>query len=183
MCISEVKDLAEVVQSILTSSSILIGGSWAFYRFILQQERFPNINFTTDIMVIGQQGTFLIVELIATIENKGKAQHKMSEIGFDLNAMFEGDPIESKEEWGGQIDFPHRLIFGSYLPKHQKYFFVDPGTTAKYSYLTKVPLFTSYLILHSNFMYSTRKDSMHTAEKTIKINPEEFVSRSPNLQI
>ncbi len=172
MTFLEFKDLAEALQAVLTSLSILIGGSWVVYRFVLQQERFPNINFTTDINIVGKQGNFWLAELTATIENKGKAQHKMSKIGFDLNAMFVDDPVESEERWGGQINFPHSLTIGSYLPKHQKYFFVDPGTEAKYSYVTKIPLNTSYLLLHSNFAYSTRKNKMHTAEKTIRVNIE-----------
>ena len=146
------KETLEIIQSILTSILIFIGSGWVLYRFILQQERFPNINFTTDINIIRKQSDCWIVELIANVENKGKAQHKMSEFGFDLNAMYEQDEVQSKEEWGGQVDFSHRLILGSYLPKHQKYFFVDPGTTAKYSYITKVPLSTRFLMLHSNLM-------------------------------
>jgi len=172
MTLSDYNELASTIQAIFTSLSIVIGGSWVFYRFVLQQERYPNINFTTDINIIGEQGAYWIVELTATIDNKGKAQHKMSKIGFDLNALFDDDPVLSDEKWGGQIDFPHRLIWGSYLPKHQAYFFVDPGTQAKYSFLTKVPLNSSYLILHSNFIYSNRKNKMHTAEKTIKVEPE-----------
>ena len=169
MTFSEFKELAEALQAILTSLSILIGGSWIFYRFILQQERFPNINFTTDINIIGKQGDFWIVELLAVIENKGKAQHRMSKIGFDLDAIFKDDSLDLEDKWGGQINFPHRLVKGSYL-QHQRYFFVDPGTEAKYSYLTKVPINTSYLLLHSNFTYSKRKNTTHSAEKTIKID-------------
>jgi len=179
MILSEFKELAEIIQAVLTSLSIIIGGSWVFYRFVLQQEMFPNINFTTDMNMIGKQGDFWIVELTATIENKGKAQHKMSKIGFDLNAMFEDDPVEIEEKWGGQINFPHRLAWGSYLPKHQKYFFVDPGTEAKYSYLTKVPLNASYLLLHSNFIYSKRKNKMHTAERSIQVNKKD-IETMPN---
>ena len=62
--------------------------------------------------MIGQQGEFWVIELTATIENKGKAQHKMSAIGFDLNAMFNGDQVKSEEKWGGQINFPHRFNKG-----------------------------------------------------------------------
>ena len=69
----------------------------------------------------------------------------MSKFGFDLNAMFDDDLVISEEKWGGQIDFPHQLIRGSYLPKHQDYFFVDPGTQAKYSFVTQIPLNSSYL--------------------------------------
>ena len=164
------KEIAELAQIVIATLSIIIGAIWVVYRFILQKERFPKINFTTDINVIGKQGDSYIIELIAVIENIGKAQNKMSNFGFDLNAMLEDDKVQSKEKWGGQIDFPHQLISGSYLPENYKYFFVDSGTIAKYSYLTKAPLSATYLILHSRFVYSNRKSKAHTAEKTIKLN-------------
>jgi hypothetical protein len=169
MTVTEFKDWADILTSALTSLSIIIGGGWVFYRFILQQERYPNINFTTDINIIGKQDNYWIIELIALIENKGKAQHRMKDFGFDLNAISTDETVETKEEWGGQVDFPNRLASGSYLPKHQGFFFIDPGTTAKYSFITKVPENTSFLILHSNFLYDNRKGFMHTAEKTIQL--------------
>ncbi len=170
MTIKEIKETAELVQIVIATLSIIIGAFWVVYRFILKKERFPKINFTTDINVIGKQDNFYIIELIAVIENIGKAQHKMSNFGFDLNAMLEDDKVQTKEKWGGQIDFPHQLITGSYLPPNYEYFFIDSGTVAKYSYLTKVPSSTTYLILHSRFVYSNRKNQAHTAEKTIKLN-------------
>ena len=170
MTITEMKGIAELAQIVIATLSIIIGAAWVVYRFILQKERFPKINFSTDINIIGKQDDFYIIELIAVIENIGKAQHKMSDFGFDLNAMMGNDKVLSKEKWCGQIDFPHQLIKGSYLPKDYKYFFVDSGTVAKYSFLTKAPLSATYLILHSRFVYSNRKNKAHTAEKTIKLN-------------
>jgi hypothetical protein len=169
MTLIEFKDLAGIITSILTSLSIIIGGGWVIYRFILQQERFPNNNFTTDINVIGKKDKYWIIELCAFIENKGKSQHRMKEFGFDLNAIFLNDKIETDERWGGQVNFPQEIVTGSYLPKQCKYFFIDPGTEAKYSYIAKVPESATFLILHSYFQYFRRKGYGHTAEKTIKL--------------
>lgn len=84
MTFAEFKNYTEIATSILTSLSILIGGCWVFYRFILQQERYPNINFSADINVIGKQNKYWIIELISIIENNGKAQHRMNEFTFEL---------------------------------------------------------------------------------------------------
>ncbi len=169
MTLSEINDLTGIITSILTSLSILIGGVWVIYKFILQQERYPNINFLTDINVIGKQDGVWIIEIIALIENKGKAQHKMKDFKFDLNALFYNDKVGSSDKWGGQVNFIHPISSGSYLPKHADYFFIDPGTTAKYSYVTMVSEKVSFLILHSNFTYYNRKGYAHTAEKSIQI--------------
>jgi len=44
------------------------------------------------------------------------------------------DPVEERAEFGGQVYFPHKLIDASFLPKHYRYFFIDPGVKARYSY-------------------------------------------------
>lgn len=158
-----------IFQSIVTALSLIIGAFWVLWRFLLAQERYPNIEFTADINPIGVQNGVLIVELIAYIENKGKAQHKMNRLGFDLNALMPGDPAVSDLRWGGQINFPTEAARGSFLPADMKYFFVDPGTKAKYSYIAGVQENAQFLILHCNFDYVRRGKTFHTAEKTIRV--------------
>ena len=164
-----------VFQSILTTLSFLVGAIWLLWRFVLAQERYPNIEFTADINPIGIQGGVLIVELIAYVENKGKAQHKMDRFGFDLNALMPGQVAGSDPRWGGQIDFPTEVAKGSFLPAQMKYFFVDPGTRAKFSYVAGVREDTQFLILHCKFNYKGRGKTVHTAEKTIRIMGREVV--------
>ncbi len=169
MSLADYKVISEIAKNVLMGLSIIIGASWAVYRFILQKERYPNINFTTDIVIIGTQDGNWIVELIATIENKGKAQHRMNQCGFDLNAIFENEILERSDKWNGQLNFPNKISQGSFLPGHIGYFFVDPGTSAKYSHVTTIPMNASYAILHSNFGYTNRNGAIHTAERTIKM--------------
>jgi len=40
----------------------IIAGIWVFWRFILAQEIYPNIEFTADINVIGVQGAYRILD-------------------------------------------------------------------------------------------------------------------------
>ncbi len=172
--LSYYKNIADILKSIATVISFIVGGIWVYLRFIRQQEKYPNIDFTADINVVGQQGGFWIVELIAFIENKGKAQHKMEEFNFDLFSISSEEVIETNERWGGQVDFKTLIVKGSFLPERFNFFFVDPGTSAKYSFIAKVPSSASFLILHSNFKYSNRNNYGHTAERTIKLSMEEL---------
>ena len=101
------KDYATVLQSIATVISFIIGGIWVYMKYIRQQEKYPHIEFFADINFVGKQQGFWIVELIASIENKGKVEHKINEFGFDLNALYCEDKIDVSQEWGGQGNFPH----------------------------------------------------------------------------
>src|SRR5687768_5677883 len=132
MAPDDFNNIASGIQAIITSLSIIIVGIWTYKRFILQQERYPNLMFTSDIDFIGKQNNEWLVEIVAHIENKGKAQHKMTNFNFDLNALFLNDKLILTEKWGGQVDFPNQITKGSFLPASRSFFFIDPGTTAKY---------------------------------------------------
>ena len=118
---------------------------------------------------VGKQGDFWIVELIGTLENKGKVQHKIGQFNFDLSAITEDDRIEVSEKWGGQVDFAHKVLEGSFLPHEFGFFFIDPGVKAKYSYIARVPTNSTFLIFHCWFSYRDERGYSHTAERTVKV--------------
>ena len=169
MTFEQFEKLSSGLQSIATIISFIVGGIWVYQRYILQQEPYPNINFTADINVIGKQDEYWIVELIALIENKGKAQHKMEQFEFDVYGVNKKDKLEDDERFGGQVAFGHLIKKGSFLPIKWKYFFVDPGTSAKYSFLSRIPEDISFIVLHTSFTYHNRNSAGHTAEKTISL--------------
>jgi len=169
MTIENWKNVAAALQSIATIASFIIGGIWVYLRFIRQQEKYPNIEFLADIEFLGFQNDWWLVEIIASIENKGKAQHKMNEFRFDLNALYPDDPIEVSKKWGGQVNFPRLIAEGSFLPEKFSFFFLDPGTKAKYSYIARIPKQARFVILHCWFKYDDDRGYSHTSEKTVAV--------------
>jgi len=169
MTIEDYKLLAETFESVATIISIIVGGIWIYMRFVRQQERYPNIISTADINTIGKQGDYWIIELIAILENKGRSQHKMDIFNFDLYAIKKGDEIEDDSNFGGQVKLQHLIKKGSFLPSGMDFFFIDPGTSAKYSFLVRVPLDSTFVVLHTNFKYLNRKNYGHTAERTVML--------------
>jgi len=168
MTIETWEKLTSVILSVITSLSFIIAGIWAYRRFIIQQERYPNLNFTADINVIGKQNNEWLVEVLAFVENTGKAQHKIREFWFNLDLIYKMDPLTLSPKWGEQVEFTE-FIERSFLPEHIRFFFVDPGTTAKYSYIAKIPDNASFALLHCHFKYSDSRRYGHSAEKTIKL--------------
>jgi hypothetical protein len=94
----------------------------------------------------------------------------MEELNFDLNALLPSDPVLADQRWSGQINFPHEICKGSFLPARYKSFFADAGTRAKYSYIVRAPKEATFLMLHCQFEYVGRGKTGHTAEKTIKVS-------------
>lgn len=169
MTLEQWKNLAAALQSFATAISFIAGGIWVYFRYIRQQENFPNIEFSADVDLIGEQGDWFIVELIGIIENKGKVQHKMEEFEFDLNAINSQDTIDVSNDWGGQVHFPNLVAKGSFLPKSYSFFFIDPGVRAKYSYIARVSKDATFLIFHCWFNYVDGRRFGHTAERTVSL--------------
>jgi hypothetical protein len=173
--IEEWKNLAATAQSVATMGSFVVGGAWVYRKYIRQQERYPNIEFSADIQFIGVQAGYWIAELIATVENKGKAQHRMEEFAFDLNGIERGKAIQSDQRWGNQVDFPVPIAEGSFLPGQFRCFFIDPGVRAKYSYITRIPVTVAFVILHCWFKYGDNRRFSHTAERTVLVSNESAI--------
>src|SRR5437764_6890490 len=119
-----------------------------------------------EIRVVGKHSEGWIVELVAVITNKGKVQHRLETFEFDLNALDFTDPVELRTEWGNQVHFPHLITKGSFLPDGTQYFFIDPGSTARYSHVTRVPPTVQFVILHAWFEYPGKIKLHHAAETT-----------------
>lgn len=176
-----VRNYAQAMQSALTPLALIVGGIWAFRKFVLRQEQYPHIETSADINFIGKHKDHWVIELIAWVENKGTAQHKMTEFDFDLYHLLPHFSLEENEQIGGQV--PHLTKKGSFLPRGHRLFFVDPSVKAKYSYITKVPAGASMLILHWWFKYADGRGYGHAAEIT-KLVPkkevEEWVLHRPD---
>ncbi|SRR6266404_2613870 len=167
MTYGQLRDLAGAIESVVKVAALGIGGYWAYSRFVRQREKYAFIEFTVNLLFIGKQEGWWIVEVIADIQNKGKVQHRISNFNFDLAAIFQEDKMETSEEYGGQVFFPHQVAKGSWLPAKFNHFFIDPGTKAHYSYIARIPEAASFAILHGWFDYTDQKAS-HTAEKSGK---------------
>ncbi len=173
-----IKNLAAAIQSIATTASLVIGGFWVYRKYVRQVEKYPHIESTADVNFIGDQDDYWIVEFAGILENKGNVRHKIENFYFDVNALFTDDPVETREEWGGQVHFPHKIIEGSFLPKRSSYFFIDPGIKARYSFNGRVPKRTTMVVFHCWFKYVDQPGHGHSAEKVALVPNERASARS-----
>lgn len=159
-----------IIESILTSLAILIGGGWAFYRFILNREGSPKIEFNLDLRVLGRENGNILLEVISIIENKGRVRHRVRDFTFSLLILKKEQKIEKGDE---RINNQLLLEKGdkiSWFPK-KKWFstYVDPGVTQHYTHLTYVSEEVKYISIYSRYRTIFTK-SFRTAQKTFSIS-------------
>jgi len=159
-------NLASGVESLVTAGAVIAGGVWALRRFGIAREGHPHIQFSADVTFITSHADWWIVELVAVVENKGRARHEIREFDFDLYALGEADPVEPAAEYGNQVRFPQLVTRGTWLTGDYNYFFIEPGVAAKYSHIARIPMTARAVVLHAWFRYPDGRHG-HTAERTI----------------
>ncbi len=75
---------SEIIKNVVTTIAILIGGAWTIYRFGINRERHPKLQFDLLLNVLGKTEQHYIVELTATIENKGLTRLYIEDFIFHL---------------------------------------------------------------------------------------------------
>ena len=176
--LSKLKDFVEILQAVISSTAIVVAGWWAYRRYYVQAESHPHIATSCQIKFIGLQRGQWMIELIATLENKGKVEHRFKDFTFDLNGIRKCDSLVQSIQWGGQINFPIALAEGSLLPSDFQFFSLGPGVTGNYSFVTSVPDDIKFLILHCRFRYMDRLSYSHSMECT-QIVPQPPVATPP----
>jgi hypothetical protein len=171
MSIDEFKTSCESVQSILTSIAIAAGGFWTYWKFVWSRENRPKIEFNISLNEIGALNEKIIVEIIATIENKGIARHWISEFTVDVFYLTSEDEVKlGSEKINGQVEFrklnPEKIYL---VPKKWDGSFIDSGIKQDYTYLYYVPEKAKYVTISSQFKYAELKSDFHTAQRTFRL--------------
>lgn len=140
---------------------------------ILHRRNAEQINFSVAVRFVSLQREDWLVELAAIIENNGTVRYSTSDFTFELRCLYPEDPLTpGGAEIGGQVYVPHVLAAGSWLPQDWSATLIEPGLTARYSYVTSVPRRATAVLLHGAFRYESAEDkNRHTAE-TLEAVPQ-----------
>jgi hypothetical protein len=164
------KENIELIKNIAEIIAILIGGGWAFWKFVIQREGKPKIEFTVDFEVIGIHQQEYLAEIIAELQNKGLVREKIYDFTFDLLYLVDTDNlVEGGDEILKQVAFNKRISRQRWFPKIWDYTFADPGIVQRYRYITHLPLNTKFALVRSSFKYTDKSSDFQAAQKTFKV--------------
>lgn len=161
------KTLAETIQAFVTSLGIVLGGVWAFWKFIIQRRHHSKIEFDVNINFLGHQDNNILIEVIALVENKGDVRHNLSDFKFDLAVLKKGDKIVNGDDRiNNQVLIPHLIIKNQYwIPPNWIKSFIDPSIKQNFTYFTCIPDDSTFVLLFATFKYPKTKNEFHTAQR------------------
>src|SRR6185369_11572056 len=84
---------SEFFKNVLTCLAITVGGVWTFWRFILNGDGKPKIQFDIDLRVVGRQDSKILTEAMAIVHNKGQVRHIIKNFFLDILILKKNEPI------------------------------------------------------------------------------------------
>jgi hypothetical protein len=166
----------EAIKNILTSLAILVGGVWTIWRFVLQREGNAKIQFDVDFVVVGELKNEYVVEVVATVENKGSVRHYVNDFKFDLLYLSDKHKIvDGDDRINGQLLFEKVIDKRYWIPPSWYNSFIDAGVVQRYTYITHLPSEAKFVTVYAQFKYPSFirflpfLKTFHTAQRTFKI--------------
>jgi hypothetical protein len=159
----------KAASSLATFLAVVIGGVWAYVKFVRRREHAPRVDFTVEVGFVGEQREHWLVDIQAFVNNEGLVRHTFRVFDFELRCLYDEDAVlDGGDEIGGQTLIPHLLRHGSWLPEGWGESFIEPGLRTRYSYVASVPRRASFVLLHGELEYGDGRVT-HTAERLLQV--------------
>jgi hypothetical protein len=180
---SELQSFAAAIQSFVTVLAVVIGGIWAFWKFVVQGEGRAKLQIELAIRQPCVHQNKRLVELVAYIENKGKVRHWVKDFYFNFYSLQPSDQLIENDSRNSQVLFQNNLKDKIYwIPNEWMESFIEPGIRQEYTYITSVPLEATSVLLYSEFRYSDEVRGFHTVQRVFPLLPVEEIGREQDAQ-
>jgi hypothetical protein len=185
-----VSNYAGVILGCLNFLALVVGGIFAYRRFILQREEHPKIAFDLEVAFLARQNNQILVEVSPVLTNVGLVRHSIDPETFTISLRYltATDLLqEGGVELNHQIQFPHSAKVHTKGDKDNTHAsttkrmlvpadwgdtFVDPGVTQRYSYVMAVPSDAVCLLVRARFDYLDLESAFHGAQRAFKVPVE-----------
>ena len=166
------------LSDVITLTFLVGGGLWAWWRYRVQAEGVPRVDFSVDVQFVGVQKTDWLVEILGHVTNRGLVPQRMNSLEFEIRYLDRFDAVVYTEEYRGQVIVPTILKQGSWIPAGNRTSMVLlPGISLRYNYVYRVPRTASFVLLHGRLDYPDHKAPLR-ADRLLKVpDPHAFVGR------
>jgi hypothetical protein len=167
------KNVAEGIQSIITSVALIGGGIWALWRFVLHRESATKVDLDIDLSFVLKQGASWIVEGVAFVKNTGNVRLDFNAFTYELHYALPSDDFRSETTEEGitkETALPAdslRLSFKHSWLEDCHYMYLEPGERSRYSFLASLPADSTMVVLICEF-YDANED-VESVKKTYPV--------------
>lgn len=152
------------IPSVVTAVAVVCAGAWSLFRFGISRESYPKLQFDLELNQLGKSRNRNIVELIATITNKGISRQYIHLFKFNILVFDDTMPFDV-----GDSKIEKRLKFQELekglnwvSTKHPT--FIDGGMSHRFAYVTSLDENIKFVMLYSKFDQDEKKWGMKRSE-------------------
>ncbi|MCB9450933.1 MAG: hypothetical protein H6672_05805 [Anaerolineaceae bacterium] len=170
MSLDQFETITQIVQALVTSLAIVVGGLWALRKYVFQREGSPRIDFSVDVNFVGVHKDCWVIEILGMLKNHGGVPHKITDLSFNLRYFDTTDSlVEGPDDINQQLLIPNISKRGVWTPARSKEpMIILPGVTLRYSYLHWIPPTAKFLLLHGLLKYH-ESGLEHRADAVLKV--------------
>jgi hypothetical protein len=175
------KNVAEGIQSIITSAALLGGGIWALWRFVLMRESATKVDLDIDLSFVVKQGANWMLEGVALVKNPGSVRLDFEAFTYELHYALSSDHFGSQTMEEGiakETTLPAdslRLKFKRSWLEDCKSMYLEPGERSRYTFLASVPADATMVLLLCEF-YDANQD-VESVRKSYAVPPSCNINR------
>ncbi len=169
----DIKAWIGVIQGLLTMSATLVGGLWAWSKFVLERGLMPPSQMEISMRKLGTSISGILVEFSVDIRNKGSSALVVSDLRIRLRYLKRDDELktidDSSKRAFGRVNFLHAHVIESNQSGGSKSgefvlipydTFVQPDVDQSYTFATVLPATSEYVWARASFHYELRASKM-----------------------
>ncbi|MEO6131002.1 MAG: hypothetical protein ABIQ02_04080 [Saprospiraceae bacterium] len=150
--------------SFITAVTVVCAGAWSLFRFGISREPYPKLQFDLELNQLGKSRDRNIIELIATITNKGISRQYIHLFKFNILVFDDTMPFDE-----GDSNIEKRLKFlelekglNWVSTKHPT--FIDGGMSHRFAYVTSIDERIRFVMIYSKFDQDEKRWGMKRSE-------------------
>jgi hypothetical protein len=186
-------EVAKLFLNTLQTLAIIVTAIWTYLRFFKEGTHRARIEMDISCDILRPSNDFRALGFRITATNRGHVDFRFRDLRIRVRGALRGKELKTKDVETLTGPTPY-LEFTegdrhshSVIPKRSKYFFVRPGVTQHFSYITMVPVSWSMVSARASFKYPTKllakllgvmgwpakSGELHTAERVFPLGDAE----------
>ena len=152
------------LSSLITILALIIAGAWTLYRFGIAREQYPKLQFDLHLNQLGISRDKQIIELVATITNKGIARQYIQHFSFNILTFDDQTPFDLSDP-----KIEKRLKFDAFAKglswvSSEHPAFVDGGMSQHFTDVTALETKVRFVMIYSKFDHVSKQRWLNRSE-------------------